>query len=189
MARAHLRVAIRSVQATTEVSMIRRGLRGRANAAVILVAVCLWPSPATMARAQTPALTPIVNECDPSAPACPVGTECYCCCGAFRCAPPFAPCCAIPCVSPTPTPAPGPCDVCDGRPCTGFLIRSGTCQPTGDQCTCVPNTPAPGECALACDSRPCVDQCPDGSRAQQFCTAITVDQGCECEEECTTPAP
>ena len=96
----------------------------------------------------------------------------------------------LPTPTATPTPVPGQCgSVCDGRPCTGFLIRSGTCQPDGDQCTCVPNTPAPGECALACDSRPCVGQCPDGSTASGFCTYLTVDTGCACALTCSTPSP
>jgi len=92
--------------------------------------------------------------------------------------------------TPTPTPVPGECgSVCDGRPCSGFLIRSGTCQPNGDQCVCVPNTPAPGECALACDGRPCVGQCPDGSAASGYCTYLTVDTGCDCALACSTPTP
>jgi hypothetical protein len=92
--------------------------------------------------------------------------------------------------TPTPTPVPGECgSVCDGRPCTGFLIRGGTCQPNGNQCACIPNTPAPGECALACDGRACVGKCSDGSTASGFCTALTVDQGCACALECSTPTP
>lgn len=79
-------------------------------------------------------------------------------------------------------------DVCDGRPCTGFLIRSGTCQPSGTQCICVPNTPAPGECALACDGRACVTHCPDGATVDGFCTDLTVDTGCACSATCTTPS-
>jgi len=82
-------------------------------------------------------------------------------------------------------------DVCDGRPCTGFLLRSGTCQPGGSQCICVPNTPAPGECALACDARPCVGQCSDGTMASGSCTFMTVDTGCRCALVCadSTPTP
>ena len=78
--------------------------------------------------------------------------------------------------------------MCDGRPCTGFLIRSGTCQPSDAQCICVPNTPAPGECALACDGRPCVTHCPDGATVDGFCTDLTVDTGCDCSAACGTPS-
>ena len=53
----------------------------------------------------TPTPIPTLNECNPSSPECPAGTECYCCCGAFRCLPPGVPCCAIACVFPTPSPA------------------------------------------------------------------------------------
>jgi hypothetical protein len=144
----------------------------------------------------TPTPIPTVNQCDPSAHTCPVGTECNCCCGTWVCMPPYLPCCAITCAfptpppMPTPTPVPGECgSVCDGRPCTGFLIRSGTCQPDGDQCTCIPNTPAAGECALACDDRPCVGQCPDGSTASGFCAYLTIDTGCACALACSVPTP
>ena len=89
---------------------------------------------------------------------------------------------------------PGSCgDACDGGPCTGFLLRSGTCQPSDGQCICVPNTPAPGECALACDGRPCVGHCSDGTMASGFCTDLTIDTGCACALLCagptSTPAP
>ncbi len=77
---------------------------------------------------------------------------------------------------------------CSG-PCTGFLIRSGTCQSSNGQCVCVPNTPAPGECALACDGRPCVTHCPDGTAPGGFCTNLTVDNGCACSATCGTPPP
>jgi len=149
-------------------------------------------------RQTTPTATPTLGTCNPLAPDCPSETTCGCCCGAWECLPPNAICCEIACAfptpppTPTPTPVPGACgSACDGRPCTGFLIRSGTCQPDGDQCTCIPNTPAPGECALACDSRPCVGQCPNGSTASGFCTYVTVDTGCRCALECSmlTPTP
>ncbi len=77
---------------------------------------------------------------------------------------------------------------CSG-PCKGFLIRSGTCQSSNGQCVCVPNTPAPGECAPACDGRPCVTHCPDGTMPSGFCTVLTVDTGCACSATCGTPPP
>lgn len=152
----------------------------------------------TIEAVPTPTPTPIptVEECNPSAHDCPDGKACNCCCGTWVCMPPYLPCCAIACAfptlppTPTRTPVPGECgSVCDGGPCTGLLIRSGTCQPDGDHCTCVTNTPAPGECALACDSRPCVGQCPDGSTASGFCTFVTIDTGCRCALACSMPVP
>jgi hypothetical protein len=83
----------------------------------------------------------------------------------------------------------GSCDSLCSGPCTGFLIRSGTCQSSTGQCVCVPNTPAPGECALACDGRPCVTHCMDGTTASGFCTDLTVDTGCDCSAACGTPTP
>jgi hypothetical protein len=52
----------------------------------------------------------------------------------------------------------------------------------------VPNTPAPGECALACDGRACVTHCPDGATVDGFCTNLTIDTGCACSTTCTTPS-
>lgn len=97
--------------------MIRRGSRSGRIAAMILVSGCLWCCRVTRAAAQTATVTPTGDACNPSAPGCPVGTDCYCCCGAFRCLPPYAPCCAIPCVSPSPTPTP-PRSTCIGD-CNG----------------------------------------------------------------------
>jgi hypothetical protein len=163
--------------------------------------VCEFDGECTVCRCvpqMTPTATPTRGECNPLAPDCPSETTCGCCCGTWECLPPDAICCEIACAFPTSPPAPTPtftpitgeCGaVCDGRPCTGFLIRSGTCQPDGDQCTCVPNTPAPGECDLACDRRPCVGQCPDGSTAAGFCTYLTIDTGCACALTCSMPTP
>jgi hypothetical protein len=75
---------------------------------------------------------------------------------------------------------------CSG-PCTGFLIRNGTCQSSNGQCVCISNTPGPGECGLACDGRPCVDTCPDGTMASGVCTYRTIDTGCRCTLPCGTP--
>jgi hypothetical protein len=65
------------------------------------------------ASGPTPTSTSVatLNECDPSANNCPDGKECLCCCGTWVCMPPYLPCCALPCSSPTlppftPTPTP-----------------------------------------------------------------------------------
>ncbi len=83
----------------------------------------------------------------------------------------------------------GSCDSACNGPCTVLLLRRGTCQANNGQCACVPNTPAPGECALACDGRPCVTHCSDGTIVDGFCTALTVDTGCACSATCGTPSP
>jgi len=114
----------------------------------------------------TPTPIPTGSTCNPAADDCPLGTDCYCCCGGWVCMPPFLPCCAIPCFEPTqlptPTSTPGAdCDVCDGRSCQvgGY---GGNCliQPN-DGCACIPEvtpsmipsvtpTPPPGECVGDC---------------------------------------
>src|SRR6266478_5947298 len=86
----------------------------------------------------------------------------------------------------TPTPNSFTCgDTCDGRTCIAPpLFREGTCMPSADGCRCVPVTPAPGECDVACDSRPCTTRCSDGTTPNGFCTLLTVDTGCACDACC-----
>ncbi|MFI5364609.1 MAG: hypothetical protein ACHQ4J_03200 [Candidatus Binatia bacterium] len=48
-------------------------------------------------------------------------------------------------------------------------------------------TPTFGGCTLSCDSRPCVGRCADGTVANGSCTELTVDQGCACAPNCSTP--
>jgi len=82
----------------------------------------------------------------------------------------------------------GSCDSECSGPCTGFLIPHGTCQSSNGQCMCILNTPGPGECALACDGRPCVTHCAGGTTVSGFCTDLTVDTGCACSAMCATPS-
>jgi hypothetical protein len=42
-------------------------------------------------------------------------------------------------------------------------------------------------CAAACDSRPCVGRCPDGSLARGICASLTIDRGCACTLDCPVP--
>jgi len=72
--------------------------------AAALLVVGLLAALYSPVQATTPTPIPRLDECNPSSPECPAGTECYCCCGAFRCLPPGVPCCALACVFPTPLP-------------------------------------------------------------------------------------
>jgi len=118
----------------------------------------------------TPTPIPTVTECNPSeADSCPADHQCLCCCGTWRCMPPFLPCCALPCSSPppplTPTATPTPPSSCSGVPCGGPCAAPfpSTCPPgalcvgvgqcelnSAGTCACVPvtslPTPTPAPC-------------------------------------------
>ncbi|HXQ21287.1 MAG TPA: Ig-like domain-containing protein, partial [Candidatus Acidoferrales bacterium] len=88
--------------------------------------------------------------------------------------------CADPCAGlPTPAPTPTVPSCCQSD--VGGLCDMGV--------ICPP--PTPGGCALACDDRPCVSTCADGSLAKGTCSALTVDRGCQCAPDCApgTPVP
>jgi hypothetical protein len=107
---------------------------------------------------------------------------------------------------PAATPTAAECDQncepgsrCGQFPC-GLETVQGVCESIASGCVCVPPpcvsltpTPTPtvgvGGCAASCDSRPCEGQCPDGSVAPGFCTALTIDRGCACAPVCGTPSP
>jgi hypothetical protein len=167
--------------------MSRRGGWRRTLETMLLASVCLWLSEGTTTRAQMPTpvpnATPTRNECDPSFPECPVGTECYCCCGAFRCAPPFAPCCAIPCISPTPAPTP--------TPTVGECNPLASACPLGTTCGCccgawqclLPETIC---CEIACvlpTPPPTATATPTATttaRMRQFCDPTPCSSGLVC---------
>ncbi len=84
----------------------------------LLPAIALFSAACLPAWAVTPSPTPIptAHECTPSGADCPVGTQCYCCCGTWVCMPPYLPCCALPCSEPTELPTPTPTPSCHEIP-------------------------------------------------------------------------
>jgi hypothetical protein len=76
--------------------------------------------PCTTDTGVTQTLPPTLNECNPSAHNCPVGTECNCCCGTWVCMPPYLPCCALPCLLPTPPATPTPTPIITCQPIAGL---------------------------------------------------------------------
>ncbi len=155
---------------------------------LLVLALTLAVCSSAGATTPTPTPVPTVNECSPSVPDCVVGTECYCCCGAFRCLPPGAPCCAIPCVSPTPTPTCPPLPPFQCLPDYETVCESiGGCT----ICSCVlratptPTPTAGGEC------NPLVNNCPSGTTCGCCCGAWECLNGTEicCEIACVLPTP
>ncbi len=108
--------------------------------------------------------------------------------------------------TPAATPTPIECDQncapgsrCGQFPCGQQMVQ-GVCESSDSGCICVPPScvvpmPTPtltagvDGCGASCDSRPCKGQCPDGSFAPGFCTALTIDRGCACAPDCGTPLP
>jgi hypothetical protein len=102
-------------------------------------------------------------------------------------------------------PCAGSCALCP--PCTPGTIcpkapcLAGRCEAAAGSCVCIVGgteaipsptatpTPTVGGCADACDSRPCVGQCPDGSLAHGLCTSLTIDRGCACSFGCAPATP
>jgi hypothetical protein len=85
----------------------------------------------------SPTPAPTRNACTPAGSDCPVGTQCYCCCGTWACMPPYLPCCSLPCAEPTQVPTPSPTP----RECNPF----------------VNDCPSETSCGCCCGAWKCLD--------------------------------